>query len=393
MKPARSKTLIPWLLLAVVVLIAYGSLYPFNFKRDAIEGGVLDALRELTWVRAGRGDRISNVLLYIPLGFCLFLWFESGRRRWFTALYVVVLGAALSLAIEVAQVFISPRVPSLTDLTLNTLGTLAGTVAGFAWRSLSRLIHMPTVGGNRGDRIALMVVVLWLGWRFAPFVPHISLVKLKTALAPLFAPQIEFTVTFGYLACWLVVAQAMVTLASRQGGIEALLALIASVLVGRLLLEGQVFVPSELLALLLLLPALIVINRLSPAVRRLVLLIVIGAVFVFERLAPFEFSGTPGQFDLWPFLGWIDAGMPVDARSLLAFLFFCCALMWLVRDAFASLDIAVALVVGVVIAIELVQLWQPGQAASITDPLLALGLGLGLRMIDPVSRRRSLGLR
>ena len=256
MKRAHSKTLVPWLLLIVVALIAYGSLYPFNFKPDAFHGGFVAALRELSWARAGRGDRISNVLLYVPLGYCLFLWFESGQRRLLVALLVVALGASLSLLIESAQIFISPRVPSLTDLSLNTLGTLAGTVAGFAWRSISGLIPMPTAGGNRGDRSALIVILLWMGWRFAPFMPEISLAKIKLALAPLFAPHFEVAATVGYLACWLVVAQAGLTLASRQGGIEALLGLMAAALVGRLLLAGQVFVPSELLAMLLLLRVL-----------------------------------------------------------------------------------------------------------------------------------------
>lgn len=393
MRPARSRTVIPWLLLIVVALIAYGSLYPFNFKPDAFNGGLLATLRELSWARAGRGDRISNVLLYIPLGFCLFLWFDSGARRLLVALLVVALGASLSLVIEVAQVFISPRVPSLTDLSLNTLGTLAGTAAGFAWRSISRLIPMPTVGGNREDRSALIVILLWMGWRFAPFVPQVSLAKIKLALAPLFAPQFEVAATMGYLACWLVVAQAGLTLASRQGGIEVLLGLIAAALVGRLLLAGQVFVPSELLALLLLLPALVVINRLSARPRRLVMFSAVGAVFLFERLAPFTFTGSPGEFDLWPFLGWTAAGMPVDSRGLLAFLFFCCALMWLLKEAGIPMDFAVAAVVGGVLVVELLQMWQPAQSASITDPLLALGAGLVLKWLDPAPRRRRFSYR
>jgi len=393
MKPARSTALVQWLLLIVVALIAYGSLYPFNFKPDAFEGGLLAALRELSWARAGRGDRISNVLLYIPLGFCLFLWFEAGRRRLVVAFLVVLVGALLSLLIEVAQIFISPRVPSLTDLTLNTFGTLAGTAAGFAWRSISRLIPMHTVGGNRGDRSAVIVILLWMGWRFAPFVPDVSLAKIKFALAPLFAPQIDIATTLGYLACWLVVAQAVLTVASRQGGIEALLGLIAAALVGRLLLAGQAFVPSELLALLLLLPALVVVNRLSAGPRRLVMFAAVGAVFLFERLAPFTFSGPPGEFDLWPFLGWIEAGMPVDVRGLLAFLFFCCALTWLLRQATVPMDLAIGIVACAVLAIEVLQMWQPQQSASITDPLLALGAGWVLRALDPARRRSWLSYR
>ena len=41
----HSRSVIPWLLLVVLALIVYGSLYPFNFKPDAIEGGVLEALQ------------------------------------------------------------------------------------------------------------------------------------------------------------------------------------------------------------------------------------------------------------------------------------------------------------------------------------------------------------
>ncbi len=378
----------PWLLLAVVALIAYGSLYPFNFKRDAIDGDLFNALSSLSWARAGRGDRVSNVLLYIPLGFCLFLWIESGRRRWLAAVVVVVLGAMLSLLIEVAQMFISPRVPSLTDLSLNTLGTLAGTAAGFVWRSLSSLIPMQTVGGNRSDRTALIVILLWLGWRLAPFVPMITLAKIKFALVPLFAPQIDVAATLGYLVCWLVVAQAIFALASRQGGIEALLAVIATALVGRLLMAGQVFVPSELVALLLLLPTLVVINRLAPGPRHLLLLVAFAAVFTIDQLAPLRFTSTPGSFDLWPFLAWFSAGLPVDARGLLAFLFFCCGMIWLLKDAGMPFDFALATVVVGVFAIELLQLWQPDRAASVTDPLLALAAGLILRMLDPGAGRR-----
>ncbi len=75
--PARTpRSSIPWLTAAVIALIAYGSLYPFNFKPDA-QSGLVAALSQLSWARAGRGDRISNVLLYLPLGFCLYLWLNE----------------------------------------------------------------------------------------------------------------------------------------------------------------------------------------------------------------------------------------------------------------------------------------------------------------------------
>ena len=50
-------------------------------------------------------------------------------------LLATLLGTLLSLSIEVAQVYVSARVPSLTDLTLNALGTLLGATAASLGRA------------------------------------------------------------------------------------------------------------------------------------------------------------------------------------------------------------------------------------------------------------------
>ncbi len=383
MKVVRAAGVAPWLLLAVVALIVYGSLYPFNFKADAVQGGVLAALRQLSWARAGRGDRVSNVLLYLPLGFCLYLWVQSKARIWIAATVAIGLGSLLSLSIEVAQVYISTRVPSFTDLTLNALGTAVGVVGGMAWGTLSQLMQLPRTGGaGRGDRIALVVLLLWLGWRLAPFNPHLSLLKLKEALHPLFNPQIEVGATLTYLLYWLIVAQAVFAIASAHFGLEVLLSLIAMVLVGRLLLADQVFIASELLALLLLLPALVLVNRLRPGPRKALLIAGLLALMIAQSLAPYDFVPVHGRFDLWPFLAWIKDGMPVNAVSLLAQLFLYGALTWLLREAGIAAPVAVGIVTSLVLGIEIAQLWLPGRTGSITAPALAFAVAMMLRYVD-----------
>ena len=94
---------------------------------------MLETLRQLTWARASRGDMFNNVLLYVPLGFCMALVVEPrfGRAgaHWRRT---PSCGALLSLAMEIAQASITLRVPSLTDLSLNTAGSLAGAIARLA---------------------------------------------------------------------------------------------------------------------------------------------------------------------------------------------------------------------------------------------------------------------
>ncbi len=385
MSPSRSRTFVPWLLLLVVVLIVYGSLYPFNFKPDAARGGVLDALRELSWARAGRGDRIVNVLLYLPLGFCLLLWSVPRVRRATAVVIAVILGSMLSFGIEVAQVYVSSRVPSLTDLTLNALGTLVGATAGVAWDRIGGLMHLPKHKEKPlRDPAAALLVALWLLWRLAPFVPQFDLGKLKSALEPLFRPQIALSETLTFLTYWLVISQALSTLVSRARTLEVLLLTIAAVLVGRLVVANQSFVASELLALITLLPLVVLMYRMTPGPKRLLLLAAMLGVFLLERLAPLNFAGPPSAFDFWPFLPWFDAGLVATMRSIdwvgfFGAVFLFAALLWVLRYAGTSFRLAAGIMLTLVVATEMLQLWSPQHHGSITDPLIAVGVVLLFR--------------
>lgn len=368
----------------MIALIAYGSLYPFNFKPDA-ESDLLAALSQLSWARAGRGDRISNVLLYLPLGFCLYLWLNERLPRGVAATVATLLGSLLSLAIEVAQVYVSSRVPSLTDLVLNAGGALLGAVGGMGWAALSHLMHLPARAEKQTrDPGAALLIGLWLAWRFAPFVPQFDLGKLKAALRPLFDPTFDFVTVLIFLTCWLVVNQAVAALVSRPRRLETLLLLMAAVLIGRLIVASQAFVPAELLALLLLLPMVVLMHRLRPRPRRAALVLAVVALLIIEELAPFDFSHQVARFDFWPFLPFVESGWDlaaVDWIQVFGKLFLYGALLWVVREWGASTDFAFGVMLTIATVIEVLQIWLPGEHASITDPLLALSIGLVFRSV------------
>lgn len=376
-----------------MTLIAYGSLYPFNFKPDS-QSDLFAALSQLSWARAGRGDRISNVLLYLPLGFCLYLWLNERFRRGASVTIATLLGSLLSLAIEVAQVYVSIRVPSLTDLTLNAGGALLGAIGGVGWAGLSHLMHLPTRAEKQTrDPGAALLIGLWLAWRFAPFVPQLDLGKLKAALRPLFNPTFDFVTVLIFLTCWLVVNQAVAALVSRPRRLETLLLLMAAVLIGRLLVASQAFVPAELLALLLLLPMVVLMHRLRPRPRRAALVLAVVALLVIEELAPFDFSHAVAHFDFWPFLALLDSGWDlsgVDWVQLFGKLFLYGALLWVVREWGASTDLAFGVMLTIATVIEVLQIWLPAEHASITDPLLALAIGLIFRSLYRRQRPRRL---
>ena len=99
----------------------------------------------------GVADAVLNVFLFMPLGLAL-------AYRGLDLLRAVPLGAALSIAIELAQLFIPGRDSSLGDVVTNTLGTAAGVLAWrlapplFAWiqrraRVLAVAVPLATVAG------------------------------------------------------------------------------------------------------------------------------------------------------------------------------------------------------------------------------------------------------
>ncbi len=70
----------------------------------------------------------GNVVVFVPLGATLALALQGSLRR--RALGATLLGAALSLVIELAQAALPSRVSALDDWLLNTAGTAIGATIG-----------------------------------------------------------------------------------------------------------------------------------------------------------------------------------------------------------------------------------------------------------------------
>ena len=93
--------------------------------------------RDLAYDAPDYRDLALNLLGFVPFGFCFYCYRRlRGVRPWFAdASFVIMTGTAISLTIEVVQVWLPNRVSSMNDLLGNTLGTVLGVLLTLVVRS------------------------------------------------------------------------------------------------------------------------------------------------------------------------------------------------------------------------------------------------------------------
>jgi VanZ family protein len=171
----RPRTRLPHVLAALYGLaIVYASLEPFSPWLPPPPGTPFFLFGASTrWVRY---DALLNVLAYVPFGLFVALLARgaSPARRIASS---IVVGVAMSFAMESLQMYIPPRIASPYDLAANAIGTLAGgiiatAIAGNA--TMRRMLYDARgrlfLPGHLGD-VGLGLLLLWVVAQMNPGIP------------------------------------------------------------------------------------------------------------------------------------------------------------------------------------------------------------------------------
>lgn len=326
----------------MLVLVVYASLYPFEGWRWP-SGLDWQLAWQLPWPRwRDRADEWFNVLGYIPVGFLFAL--ALMRRSWPAAgavIAAIVLSGALSYSMELLQMLLPRRVPSLRDWTGNTGGAalgafLAGLMHFSGW--LERLRHLRDHWFARDSAGALILLLLWPAALLAPAALPFGLGQCWDEIQSLFLALLGHLP----LQAWGWTVPMEPPTASGRSGLSG---------------------PAQMLAIALgaLAPLALVSAALSPGLRRILPMVLVAAM----ALGGMSLS-TALNFGPSHALSWLT---PVVAMGCLLALPMALPFLWLPRRWCAALGLLV-LAFGVALGAQMptgvyhelnLQAWEQGR--------------------------------
>jgi len=367
-----------------VALIVYGSLYPFVFRRPIDDMGPLRELIE-SWAEwHGRADFLSNIMLYMPLGFFAVLASRGNISVWKRLSVAIVVGGILSVAVELIQHYDEGRSTAAIDSYSNMLGTGFGAVAGWIMTENAR---WPFLRETSATSTPILLLALWIGYRLFPYVPIIDVHKYWLAVEPIFLhTNLTAYDLLRDFAMWLTVG-VLVEAAFGRPRFWLLFPLLAgSVMVGEVLISRTQLSVTEMAA------AGLAVAWFSLAggirLRITIVALVLGIALILERLKPFQFGPRAGDFEWIPFLSLVR-GSESDLVSFLRKVFLYGSLIWLLVKAGLQLSLSAGIVAAALFITDWAKLYLPDRPAGVTDALTAIAIAGIIAVMDSAGVKKA----
>lgn len=341
----------------------YASLYPFRFDGHrfalALETSLWDAL---SFRYSGPGDTIANLAAYVPIGIFARLCLPGKAIR--NSLFPIAGSALLSIAMEIAQIAIPARNPSLMDILLNVASAAIGVgLANWVWLWIAP--RLETMFHSNIPSIAILLALVWIAMHAAPFIPVLGMHKLRAALSPLKTLQWTPQDLARWVAAWIILGMVLRVATARLLYPLLFAASAAVSLCMKVLFLGHSISWSEILGLVLASPLILFGPAQMQAACVCLALLISG-------LAPFHFQETPAKFGWVPFVGLLESDWGVAFRIVSEKGYLYAGAVWMLYRSGAgrlASGVSVALLLA---AIEWTQRYLPGRSPEVADPIIAL---------------------
>ena len=375
-----------YILLLFVILISYGSLYPFRFSGD-----ILPSTDFFNWLvdnsyRTTRADIVANILLFVPYGFVSIMALATTRRLLYHASILFIAGTLLAFVLQYLQFYLPARVPTATDAWYNSIGILSGMMLAHSIKQYSHN-HLPDELSTPMDwsqiTIPLILALLWVAWRLFPFIPLFSTKSIIAAVSPLMRqPELSITIIIRDTIGWLVFFYLLTRPPFDRLPRFRILKFVFYILALEVLVRGNLITVNDLLAALCAF-ALFASLPTDNLQRGLTKALVIA---IFLTLITPLVSATPYNEYIWlPFSGLMKGNPWANGEVLLLKIYFYASFIYLLRKTWVSWSGAAMITCGLLLVISLLQILFGHSNGEFTEPLLAGLIAWAISQLEKVA--------
>ena len=371
----------------LALLIAYGSLYPFDFA--AAPDGAFSILFSQATLFSSIGDALGNIGLFIPWGLLGVLTIAQRRGMASAIVQTLLIGFLVAFALQIAQIWVPTRTPALSDVFWNMVGCIAGVLLSYQLnarrQNLSGIFGIQQIIGG--------LLVAWIVWEWLPLIPSLDFQLVKNHLKELLAfDSISFNLVFERAAITLLFGELLSRVLKPHHSLIALPLVVASIILGKLFLVDAQLNASIFLGFLIGIVSWWAIFRLSVDRRTAIVVAALLLAYSIQALAPFSLKDAPTSFGWLPFQGLLEGSMLVNIRSLAGNLLLFSSVLILLRASGSKLGAASVGLAFWVLCMELAQLFISNRSGVISEPLLVLIAGQCLRVLDFSARSATVKL-
>jgi VanZ family protein len=356
----------------VVLLVVYGSLYPFQWNLSDPQAFIWHS-------RIGLVDLVENIILFVPLGALLGWAAQRRSRKWVFSAAWLLAALVLASTLQWLQKYL-PRTPALSDVIFNMVGYALGWGAGYVARWRVGHLLSRHQGWADADLFTLVLIALWWVAELYPLIPTFDVSSVAHNVKSLWQEDMwqprRMLLHTGMAVIGLsAVAHLARTAHMARRARRLALAVAAAVLAGKFLVVGQ----SPGLAVVLGVAGGWLIWRWidtwAPSARWAAVAWAALATYLLDALWPWAWRTPPADMAWMPFASslstWVQSAITARAFECLCF----GAILWSTVRNGALLDGMTVCTALLAFACEWTQRYFPTRTAEITSVLLALGMG------------------
>jgi VanZ family protein len=365
------------ILLVIIFLIIYGSLYPFQFTFVSPTNLLISKLTNFNPFSSSLADLLANTLLFIPYGIVLAFILQDKVKNINNFLITLISSFVLAHLIQVAQLWTIERVPSGSDSIWNLLGASVGLLIAFIFPQKKRIFNQPLSPEKLIPFSLALLIILFHLW---PFVPTFDWGFIKNNLKMLFiVSEFDSLKVFEKIVFWFTPFFLLNHLNDNNIRFRHLIYLaVGTIILQLFILDSAIDISNVTGASV----ALLCWQLVGKKVTTMQLMVLLSLYYLFFAFYPFEYRGYLGSFNWLPFEVSLTGSMIVNLSAIIEKIIIYGTLFWLFLETKYSLKKTTFWLALTAFVVEYLQIFIAYKTPDITDSILILLIGYTLYQVE-----------